>query len=64
MRTAAPIKLKVYSPATDEGRRMLAQRVADVHADFITAKIKGLDCPAEQKRALADAIAASARAGK
>lgn len=64
MRTAAPIRLKVYYPTTDEGRQMLAQHVADVHADFVTAKIKGLDCPAEQKRALVDIIAASVRAGK
>ena len=63
MRKAAPIKLRVYCPADEQGRQMLAQRVSEVHADVVKAGIEELECPLEQKLALVDAILADMRSG-
>lgn len=59
MKKAAPVKIKLYIPTTDAGRQELKRRVSNVHADFAAQQIRGLDCPVEQKLALADAILAA-----
>ncbi len=56
MRTSVPIKVKLYLPQAEAGRQELARRVAGVHADMAVAKLKGLDCSNEQKRALIDGV--------
>ncbi len=61
MRTSAPIQLVVHWPETEEGKRELARRAADVHADFVLSAIQKLNCPAEQKRELLRAVMDVAR---
>ena len=61
MGRAVPVKIKMYLPTTDALRRELAQRVSEVHADFVSDRLKELTCPAGQKKALADAILAAAQ---
>ena len=56
MRTSAPIKLIVHVPTTEEGKRELARRVADVHADFVLHTIGKLKCPTRQKLELLQAV--------
>ncbi len=56
MRTGAPIRIVVHWPATAAGKRELARRAADVHADFVLSTICGLDCPATRKRELLQAV--------
>ena len=56
-----PFEVKFYIPKGEDGLRELAARVSDVHADFVISKIKGLDCPLEQKLALVDAIIQGSR---
>lgn len=51
--TACGFSIVVHRPAnTGE----LAKRVAQAHADAIIAKVKKLNCSAEQKKELIDAI--------
>lgn len=59
MRTSAPINIIVHYPTTEEGRRELANRVAEVHADAVLHTIKKLNCPTKQKQALLDAVIAT-----
>lgn len=66
-RRSAPIHIVVHYPKTEEGGRELAQRVAGVHADMVNRYIQNLNCPAEQKAKLLDAVietAAKNRAGE
>ena len=49
MRKSAPIVIILYTPKTEAGQRELAQRVSAVHADFVSAQIQKLNCPAVQK---------------
>lgn len=56
------IRLIVYYPKTDDGKRELAQQVAIAHADAVEARLRRLDCPSTQKLALLDAIIQSAKA--
>lgn len=56
MRTSAPIRIVVHWPETEAGKRELARRAADVHADFVLSTICGLDCPATRKRELLQAV--------
>lgn len=53
---SAPIHVVVHYPKTQEGQRELAQRIAAVHADVVKDYIKGLACPAEQKKSLAEKV--------
>ena len=57
---SAPIHVVVHYPQTAKGKRELAKRVASVHADAVIHKIKKLNCPAEQKMQLLDAVIQSA----
>ena len=48
-RQSAAIHVIVYYPKTEEGKRELARRVADVHADVVHQAIQKLNCPSAQK---------------
>ena len=61
MRRYGPVNIIVYHPKTDEGKRDLAVRVAQVHADAVNAKIRMLGCPNEQKRQLLDEVIVSVK---
>lgn len=52
MRTGAPMKVLLYLPKTETGERMLARRVATVHANVVVASIKNLPCSTAQKQNL------------
>lgn len=51
----------VHYPKTEQGKRELAERVADVHADMINQYMKKLNWPSDQKVELLDAVIASAK---
>ena len=55
-RNSAPIRLIIYYPKTEQGKRELAERVASVHADAVHQHIKRLNCPTEQKLKLLNAV--------
>lgn len=57
----APIRVIVHSPKTEEGKAELARRVAQVHANAVTQRIKSLNCPMSQKMELLDAVIRSAK---
>ncbi len=61
MRKATSIKIKMYFPTTDTGKQKLARRVSEVHADFVSAQVKSLNCPAKQKLALVDSVITAKR---
>ena len=61
MRRQQPVKIALYYPKTADNRLELSKRVAAVHADAVLARLKALHCPEAQKRALLDAIIATAR---
>jgi hypothetical protein len=46
----------VHYPKSEEGKRELAKRVAEAHAEAVNSYILSLNCPTEQKLALFDAI--------
>lgn len=52
----APINMIVHFPSSEKGKHELANRVADVHALFVNQSIKKLNCPAQQKIQLLDAV--------
>lgn len=56
MRKSAPIHVIVHYPKTEEGKRALARRVADVHADYVISTINKLNCPMKQKLELLQAV--------
>lgn len=56
MRKSAPIKVIVHYPTTEEGKRELAGRVAEVHAGFVVHTINKLDCPLKQKLELLQVV--------
>ena len=60
-RKSVPINVIVHYPKTEQGKRELAKRVADVHADMVNQYIKNLNCPSDQKVELLDAVIASAK---
>ena len=53
------IKLIVYYPKTEEGKRELAQRVADVHAETVKQTVSKLNCSSKQKEQLIDSVIGS-----
>jgi len=55
-RKNASLNLIIYHPKSEVGERELANRVADVHALFVNQSIKKLNCPAQQKIQLLDAV--------
>lgn len=56
MQKSRPVRIKVYGPVTDEGRRELARRVAQVHGDAVVETIGRQRCPADRKLALLQAV--------
>ncbi|MBR0160605.1 MAG: hypothetical protein IJQ02_04900 [Oscillospiraceae bacterium] len=56
MRRMAPVKVIFHFPKTEEGNKVLAMRVAEVHANAVIQRIKDLDCSRAQKLELLDAI--------
>ena len=61
MRRIAPINLIIHIPKTTEGKAELAQRVASVHSDAVTQRLKYMPCPTSQKMALLEAIIKTAK---
>ena len=51
----------VHYPTTEEGKHELAERVAEVHADFVLQYVRKLPCPSKQKEELIDAVIESAK---
>lgn len=49
-----------HFPKTEEGKRELASQAANVHADLVNHYIQKLDCPAEQKLNLLNAVISTA----
>ena len=58
---SAPINMIVYYPKSEEGNKLLAQRVAQVHADSVIDRIKRLNCPFNQKTELLNAVLSTAK---
>ena len=58
-RKCAPINIVVHYPKTEEGKRELERRVAEVHADMVTQYLNKLNCPSQQKLQLLDAVIAA-----
>ena len=56
MKKCVPINLIVYYPKTEEGKRELAQRVADVHAETVNETVSKLNCSSKQKEQLIDSV--------
>ena len=56
MRKPTPVNLIVYRPRTEQEQTELARRIAGIHAETVLRQVKELSCPAEQKRALLDAV--------
>lgn len=56
MRRHGPVNIIVYHPKTHHGQEFLARRVAEVHANAVTMRLKQLNCPEAQKLQLLDTI--------
>lgn len=56
MSSPRSVKIILYFPQTEREQSELASRVAEVHADAVTARLKALNCPRAQKLALLDAV--------
>lgn len=56
MRSGMPIQIIVHSPQSETGKKELARRVAELHADCVLSTIRGLDCSPKQKRELLEAV--------
>ena len=59
MKKCVPINLILYYPKTEEGKRELAQRVADVHAETVKQTVSKLNCSSKQKEQLIDSVIGS-----
>ena len=59
MKKCVPVNLIVYYPKTEEGKRELAQRVADVHAETVKQTLSKLNCSSKQKEQLIDSVIGS-----
>ena len=59
MGKAAPVKIIMRYPNSDEGRRELARRVSDVHSDFAIRRIDKMNCPIKEKLRMLEAVAAT-----
>ena len=56
IRQSKPIQLVVHHPQTEKEQLALARRVSDIHADAVIRQLRELNCPAEQKQSLLDAM--------
>ena len=59
MKKCVPINLIVYYPKSEEGKRELAQRIADVHAETVKQTVSKLNCSSKQKEQLIDLVIGS-----
>ena len=59
MKKCVPINLILYYPKTEEGKRELAQRVADVHAETVKQTVSKRNCSSKQKEQLIDSVIGS-----
>ena len=59
MKKCVPINLILYYPKTEEGKRELAQRVADAHAETVKQTVSKLNCSSKQKEQLIDSVIGS-----
>lgn len=59
-RKSAPITIVMHYPTTEEGKRELAEHVAEVHADFVLNYVRKLQIPSWQKK-LIDAVIATTK---
>ena len=59
MRRREKMYLILYYPKTEEGKRELAQRVADVHAETVKQTVSKLNCSSKQKEQLIDSVIGS-----
>lgn len=50
------VQISIHHPETEEGRLALAERAADIHADYVAASVRKLTCPDRQKQALMQAV--------
>ncbi len=55
-RKSAKIHVIVHYPKTESGKKELAERVAGIHAENVSQRIKKLNCPSAQKELLLDAV--------
>ena len=60
VKKCVPVNLIVYYPNTEEGKRELAKRVADVHAETVKQTVSKLNCSSKQKEQLIDSVIRSA----
>ncbi len=56
MKNNKSIELLVQYPSTEQGKRELSRLAAQIQADFVMNYIDGMDCPAEQKTQLLQAV--------
>lgn len=63
MRRHGSVYVIFYFPKDETGKDELAKRVAQIHADAVTMRIKGLRCPTEQKLRLLDTVIQTAKEG-
>ncbi len=58
------MKIIVHYPEREEAKQELSKRVAIVHAQAITQKVKSLSCPLAQKLALLDRVIEKIKEGQ
>lgn len=56
MGRSSPIQMQSFLPANKAGQHKLAVRTAQLHADFVVDFIDHLDCSAQQKLELLQAV--------
>lgn len=56
MRKTQPIAVEVHCPEAEEGKRMLARCVAQVHGELVRYRISQLRCPEKQKQEILDSV--------
>lgn len=62
MRAHEPIVIRVHTPEGEAGRRELAARAAEAHAEAVFRAIDALDGSAREKLALVQAVMDAAEA--
>ena len=61
MGASVPIRLIPSFPQSAKSRQQLARQVARIHADAAVRCLRSLNCPADQKLALLDALLQSSQ---
>jgi len=63
MKRHVPVHVNFYFPKDETGKHELSKRVAQIHADAVTMRIKNLRCPTEQKLRLLDTVIKTVKEG-